>query len=87
MRPGKVTPKKNMKMYSSSNDVAIRNPMQHNSSSPKVPMKIHFLPITSDRNPIGSTVDATRTPMKKHAPRNPILFLLSHNMFACSYQF
>jgi hypothetical protein len=25
--------------------------------------------------------------MKKHAPRNPILFLLSHNMFACSYQF
>ena len=36
---------------------------------------------------MGRIVDATRTPIKKLAPKNPILSLLSHSMFAYSYQF
>jgi len=46
-------------------------------------MKTHFLPKTSERYPTGQIVVAMMTPIKKQAPRNPILDLLSQSISAC----
>jgi hypothetical protein len=40
--------------------------------------KIHFLPKTSLRYPIGTMEEAIITPIKYDAPRNPILCFDSH---------
>jgi hypothetical protein len=54
---------------------ANKNPIQANISTTMLPTNIHFLPKISLKNPNGIIVEPTRTPMKKHAPMNPILDL------------
>ena len=56
------------------------NPKQAIASTISVMMKGHFLPTISDKNPTGTIVDDTITPMKKHAPKNPILALDSQSI-------
>jgi hypothetical protein len=61
-------------------------PIQAITRTIKVAMNIHLLPQTSLRKPTGIIVEATRTPMKKHAPIKPILGLLSQSKSAYSCQ-
>ena len=48
-------------------------PKQAIASTTRVKMNGHLLPTISDRKPTGTIVDETITPIKKQAPRNPIL--------------
>lgn len=75
-----------MKIYSYSNELAKIKPMQAMVNTTRVVMKGHLLPTISLRKPTGMIVEATSTPMKKHAPRKPILVLLSQSMSAWFYQ-
>ena len=61
---------------------ANKNPIQDIISTTILPTKIHFLPIISLKNPNGMIVDPHKTPIKKHAPINPILDLDSHSISA-----
>jgi len=56
------------------------NPKQAIARTTNVMMNGHFLPTISDKNPTGTIVDDTITPMKKHAPKNPILALDSQSI-------
>jgi hypothetical protein len=55
-------------------------PKQEIARTTSVIMNGHFLPTISDKNPTGTMVDETMTPMKKHAPKNPILALDSQSI-------
>ena len=56
------------------------NPKQAIARIIRVRMNGHFLPTISDKNPTGITVDEMMTPMKKQAPKNPILALDSQSI-------
>ena len=71
-----------MKMYSYSKELANMKPIQAIVNTTRVIINGHLLPTTSLKKPTGIIVEATSTPMKKHAPRNPILVLLSQSMSA-----
>ena len=80
--PGKVNPSKNMNMYNYSRELAKMKPIQAIVKTTSVIMNGHLLPTMSLKKPTGIIVEATSTPIKKQAPRNPILDLLSHSMSA-----
>jgi hypothetical protein len=62
--------------------VANINPIQEQIRTTKAATKIDFRPIISLKNPNGMIVEPAKTPIKKHAPMNPILALDSHSMLA-----
>jgi len=57
-------------------------PIQDIVNTTRVTINGHLLPTMSLKKPTGIIVEATSTPMKKHAPRNPILVLLSQSISA-----
>lgn len=61
---------------------ANKNPKHDSINTTILPTKIHFLPKISLKKPNGMIVEPTRTPMKKHAPMNPILDLDSQSISA-----
>jgi hypothetical protein len=61
-------------------------PTQAPNNINKVDKNINFLPIISERNPTGIIVEAVKTPMKKQAPKKPILYFVSHVIIAYCYQ-
>jgi len=69
-------------MYNYSRELAKMNPTQAMIKTTRVIRNGHLLPTTSLKKPTGIIVEATSTPMKKHAPRNPILVLLSQSISA-----
>jgi hypothetical protein len=66
--------------------VANKNPKHASIKKHILPTKIHFRPKISLKKPNGMIVEPIRTPMKKHAPMNPILDLDSHRISALFYQ-
>lgn len=75
-----MVPSNNMKMYSWSRDVAMMKPKQEIARTTRVITNGHFLPTISDKKPTGTMVDEMITPMKKQAPKNPILALDSQSI-------